>query len=361
MKRLLAALLAALCLLTPLSAAAETTKSTASPTYGDANTDGAINSKDVLTLRKYMADMEVHILMAAADCNGDREVNMKDVLILRMYLAELIDTIDGSQPAAKKVLRSVYHYDADDVNFEINFYTFNAKGNLTFITDREPDGTLIWKKEYTYDNKNREILWVHTEDDERTVMAATTYNAAGRISAVTKTNGGGTVLSKTTFDYNADGNRTAEHDLDANGKNAGKTVYTYNAKKQLQKEESFAADGSLFGYVTYAYDDNGNTSEIKRYGYDKALVGSEKFTYNAAGNLTTHTYLDEKGILDARVDYTYAAKAELETPIAYLLTDGSDLWKYHFSQKNAPQKAVCVSWDGKTVLWSDRYYYTDAT
>ena len=55
---------------------------------GDANSDGAVNMKDVLTLRKYLADTPVKIDLVAADMNEDRAVNMKDVLALRKELAK---------------------------------------------------------------------------------------------------------------------------------------------------------------------------------------------------------------------------------------------------------------------------------
>ena len=60
------------------------------PVWGDANGDGAVNMKDVLALRKYLAGLDVS-LTEAADCNGDGAVNMKDVLSLRRFLAGLED------------------------------------------------------------------------------------------------------------------------------------------------------------------------------------------------------------------------------------------------------------------------------
>ena len=60
--------------------------------YGDSNSDGAINMKDVLTLRKYLADLTNDIDLVASDVNADGVVNMKDVLMLRKYLADLIDS-----------------------------------------------------------------------------------------------------------------------------------------------------------------------------------------------------------------------------------------------------------------------------
>ena len=60
---------------------------------GDANGDGAVNMKDVLVLRKQLAEMNPEINMTNADCNGDGDVNMKDVLMLRKYLANIIDKL----------------------------------------------------------------------------------------------------------------------------------------------------------------------------------------------------------------------------------------------------------------------------
>ena len=57
---------------------------------GDANDDGAVNMKDVLTMRKKLAGMEVAMNAQNADVNQDAEVNMKDVLMLRKYLAGMI-------------------------------------------------------------------------------------------------------------------------------------------------------------------------------------------------------------------------------------------------------------------------------
>lgn len=56
---------------------------------GDANNDGAVNMKDVLVLRKYLAGLTTELNMTAADVNGDKAVNMKDVLALRKKLAGL--------------------------------------------------------------------------------------------------------------------------------------------------------------------------------------------------------------------------------------------------------------------------------
>ncbi len=57
---------------------------------GDANDDGAVNMKDVLTLRKVLADFDVPMNYYNADVNRDSLVNMKDVLMIRQFLADII-------------------------------------------------------------------------------------------------------------------------------------------------------------------------------------------------------------------------------------------------------------------------------
>ena len=72
-----------------------TTTATEAPVafLGDANDDGAVNMKDVLTLRKQIADMTVSCNLENADVNEDGDVNMKDVLMLRKFLANIIDKL----------------------------------------------------------------------------------------------------------------------------------------------------------------------------------------------------------------------------------------------------------------------------
>lgn len=56
---------------------------------GDANGDGVVNTKDVLSLRRYLAALSTTIALPNADANGDGAVNTKDVLWLRKTLADL--------------------------------------------------------------------------------------------------------------------------------------------------------------------------------------------------------------------------------------------------------------------------------
>lgn len=57
-------------------------------TPGDVNGDGVVNSKDLVILRRYLANWNnVEIDESNADVNGDGVVNTKDVVIIKRYLA----------------------------------------------------------------------------------------------------------------------------------------------------------------------------------------------------------------------------------------------------------------------------------
>ncbi len=67
---------------------AQPTEPSSSVMAGDANGDGALNMKDVLVLRKFLADIPVEMNAEAADVNGDGSINMKDVLQMRKIIAD---------------------------------------------------------------------------------------------------------------------------------------------------------------------------------------------------------------------------------------------------------------------------------
>lgn len=87
LKRILSCVLAVVLTLSalPMTAIAETV----SRRYGDVNQDGSIDLKDVLILKRCLAEQEVpEFHFANADVNVDERVDMSDLLILKKYLAE---------------------------------------------------------------------------------------------------------------------------------------------------------------------------------------------------------------------------------------------------------------------------------
>ena len=60
---------------------------------GDVNQDNEIDMKDVLMLRKKIANLPIDMEAynpKAADANVDGEIDMKDVLVIRKFIARMI-------------------------------------------------------------------------------------------------------------------------------------------------------------------------------------------------------------------------------------------------------------------------------
>lgn len=56
---------------------------------GDVNGDGAVDSRDAIRLSKYLAKMDVEIVLLNADVTGDGKVNTQDLIRLKKYLAKM--------------------------------------------------------------------------------------------------------------------------------------------------------------------------------------------------------------------------------------------------------------------------------
>ena len=93
--------------------------------YGDANGDGVVNMKDVLLLRKFLADLEVDIDQTLADANRDGELNMKDVLVVRKYLADLGDL--------EKIYVDKHAINPETLHKEFSPVDFKVEKEFTFM------------------------------------------------------------------------------------------------------------------------------------------------------------------------------------------------------------------------------------
>ncbi len=70
--------------------------------YGDANGDGKIDGKDVILLKKYMANYVYETntstvdVELGADANGDGKIDGKDVILLKKYMANYVYETNSS-------------------------------------------------------------------------------------------------------------------------------------------------------------------------------------------------------------------------------------------------------------------------
>ena len=220
--------------------------------YGDANTDGTVNMKDVLALRKYLADTPVDISMEAADATQDNEVNMKDVLAIRKFVAGLADLPD---PKITVITDPVvdptgdYDYVPDQIT-------------LTFYGASSVDHAVTW---HTYkESKNPVVQFVACAKDATPDFAA------------------GTTVSAKTTEYKS---RSMPYDPVEN-------TFTYGEFEDNLSDYSHQAVMSGLAFATdYAYrvgdPDLGVWSDVGRFTTREENVGAFSFAYMSDTQVST--------------------------------------------------------------------------
>lgn len=114
---------------------------------GDVNSDKIVNSKDIVTLRRYLAGgYQITINEAAADVNDDGKLNTKDIVVIRRYLAGGYDIKPlPSTPKCSHVMETIA-FKAATCTTEGNILYYHCKNCDKYFNNSE--GT----KELTLEN-----------------------------------------------------------------------------------------------------------------------------------------------------------------------------------------------------------------
>ncbi len=149
---------------------------TSSYLVGDANADEALDMKDVLMLRKYIAHLGDIENLSAADCNGDSLVDMKDVLLLRKYLAQMDvtlaeptkgTTLSTTTGTESEVPKTTFPTNATGANMpEVFKYEYMATDQIT-LTFNDLEGLVYGSTWNTYiPNESATLQFVEGEFDD---------------------------------------------------------------------------------------------------------------------------------------------------------------------------------------------------
>ena len=314
LKRLLCALLCvALCVTGAISAAAAPR-----PAYGDANADGTVNMKDVLTLRAHIADIYVDIQALNADANGDGAINTKDVLLLRKFVADLPVTFgELAQPmdlpicAGKDVALTLYDVNLDgEYGYELHL----GAENLT--ADRTIEITLLGAA--LNDNSYIPLWAVELEPGKSTVDTAIFGIGEDFTEEIEKVGLWVMAVDLETEEFVDAGEETPEVFI------VGDET-TYVKKDRAPKEGVTLIDNSEivaistgletdeFGWFTVlnTYMEN-RTDEPLMYLCDSAKINGKEVSALWIGMMLPHTSMENGLILDAD-EITEAGIAEIET------------------------------------------------
>ncbi len=145
-------------------------------------------------------------------------------------------------------------------------YIYDECGQITSLSNRNTDGTVINSYTYTYDDGHRLV----TKVDARGTVSYT-YDDIDRLASVTDVDG-----KTTAYTYDGAGNRATQT---VTAKNAeGVTVvtvttYTYDTNNRLLTIEK-RIDGTLADRIDYTYDNNGNQLKTLRTPYTDGTAGT---------------------------------------------------------------------------------------
>lgn len=241
---------------------------------GDANDDGQITAKDLITIKYYIAGSITNINKTAADLNSDGIINSEDSAILKQYLVD--PSVNLSDISEKYVYNdrnmiveqtdrrgttTTYTYDLNcqltqkQTGSQITSYTYQ---NGFLVSKVDPMG-----KETVYNYNN--IGQLSSTVDPQNHQTSYTYDKKGNVLEIQDALGN---VIKNQYDFN-------DQKISSTDANGNKTWYSYNGNMKMV---SITLPNG--GVIKYDYD--GEDRLIKttdQYGKETRTV------YDAAGRV----------------------------------------------------------------------------
>jgi RHS repeat-associated protein len=246
-----------------------------------------------------------------------------------------VNTYDAQNRLATQTdplgLTLAYAYDAagrviqreDSLGGVLNYYYDNA--NRLISEQFGGTGQTQARVDLSYDNRNELTLLTRYADVAASVLVGTTaysYDAAGRVTAITNKNASAAPLSYYDYTYDNADRVTSEawQSVTATGTLSDTHTYSYDATSQL------TADGS----TAYSYDANGN----------RTMTGYQTGTNNQITNdgVFAYTYDDMGDVIEKSKGY------------------GLETWYYGYDTLNR-LTSIRETSDGTTNVYTVAYTY----
>ena len=126
---------------------------------GDANGDGKLNNKDVVTLFRYVSGKTEGAVAENCDFNGDGKTNNKDVVALFKALTE------GTLPPVEKEETVLIDFNTEKGAKAVSFFARESYCSASSATDEEAGGVLTIKtKNVSSPNKFSPVIYFRYGD-----------------------------------------------------------------------------------------------------------------------------------------------------------------------------------------------------
>ncbi len=317
---------------------------------GDVNWDGNVDMKDVLTLRKYLAGLEVDSFNSElSDVNADRAIDMKDVLLIRKFLAQMVPELPvitkvepelPADPTNAFAHKKVYLCDENGEILYLQAYHVVDENDLDLIvTEYDENGYLLSTEVYERNAAGQEVCVTYYDGPQKELFSKTetTYDKDGNtLTEITTFAGDEPFVEKTEYVYDENGNLLKEIQSDSYSEPWVVEEYNYDANGNLLTRKKFNSDGTLYELEEDEYNENGDISRSVTTNYEEdgetiSTVVDAKYEnydeYGQIGKYTFHEYSDGEWF-DSVEEYFYDMDEETGKPKSVSIrVDGGDIVK----------------------------------
>lgn len=211
-------------------------------------------------------------------------------------------------------VKTISETDYSNTGKYTTYLSFNTNGFIQEQSSFNPDGSLIRKWRYEYNNQNLKITrFTYILNDSLSEILHYSYNLNDRLDYEKLLNSKDELISIVKHEYDAKQNESAKRFLDGKSKIQGGILYTYDDKKNVVEEvhfdsvfhqnfkqiKSYTHEGfvneikylsmkdSLLRRVTNSYLPNNQLGETCSYYGQNELVSKTTFEYDENLNITS--------------------------------------------------------------------------
>ena len=226
---------------------------------------------------------------------------------------------------------------------------YNAKGNLQTKINKDKNGKLIDRYDYSFDNNGNPVKCIGKD-------------SAGKIIETDYYKYQNGKLAKTETTRYENGKKSSVYHTDANGNNIYGEAYkdgvktnSWNCKYDNGKEiggtrQYFNEDGTIANIEDYELDDNGNETKIVYKDSSGNVDNIDYWTRRADGRAIAKKTTDASGKTTEFIEYKYDAKGN-NTKEIRKTPDGkiTDVWEYKYNTDGSIKEEIHKDGKGNVI------------
>lgn len=250
-----------------------------------------------------------------------KEKNMKRISNSKIKKATTwkYEVIDGKITDTKSIaivqeynkagaLTAIEAYKNDSPELRVE-YSLDDKSNILTDTDFSPEGKILEKNVYKYDDEGRLMsgIWFDENNMQQEGFVIEKSSDKKTIFFI-KYKSGDSIDYKLEYKYGDDYDRSDY--LEANKYDRDKNILMHVEKKYNQyglavEKSIFGSDMGLMYSFFYEYDNNGNVVKMSKKLADGTIEWQDEYINDKSGNCLEINSFDAAGLLQSNIKYVY--------------------------------------------------------